>query len=221
MTRLFEPRLNDLRETILRMGSRSEAILAKSLRALWDRDVALADQVQEDDIEIDRLDVAVDEAVLKALALGAPLAEDLRKVVAIKMIATDLERVGDLARNIASSGKRLAATAGDPEPVKLRQLSDLVQGILRDALDSLSDLDAVKARQVIDGDDAIDSLQDEFVREEIGKLGTDPGAAASAVDLILIAESLERVGDHATNVAEEVVLMAEARNLKHAAKLAR
>lgn len=219
--RLFEPRLNELRETILRMGSRSEAILAKALRALELRDVALADEVQSDDLEIDRLDVAVDDAVLKALALGSPLAEDLRKVVAIKMIATDLERVGDLARNIASSASRLAAIAGLADPPKLHQLAELTQEILRDALDAVSDIDAAKARQVIDGDDAIDALQDELVREEIEKLNAEPSRAAGAVDLILIAESLERVGDHATNIAEEVVLMAEARNLKHAAKLAR
>ncbi len=219
--RLFEPRLNDLRETILRMGSRSEAILEKSIRSLFSRDSALADEVQADDIEIDRLDVAVDDAVLKALALGAPLAEDLRKVVAIKMIATDLERVGDLARNIASSAKRLGAVAGVQDPEKMKRLAGLVQTILRDALDSLSDLDAGKARDVIDGDDVIDDLQDELVREEIERLNSDPSRAAGAVDLILVAESLERVGDHATNIAEEVVLMAEARNLKHAAKLGR
>jgi phosphate transport system protein len=221
MTRLFEPRLNDLRDTILRMGSRAEAILDKSLRALWARDTALADEVAEDDLEIDRLDVAVDDAVLKALALGAPLAEDLRKVVAIKMIATDLERVGDLARNVASSAKRLAALAGFEAPPKLRTLAELTQAGLRKALDALSDLDGRKARDVIAEDDEIDDLQDELVREEIARMNAEPQTAAGTVDLILVAESLERVGDHATNVAEEVVLMAEARNLKHATKLGR
>jgi phosphate transport system protein len=221
MTRLFEPRLDELRDTILRMGSRCEAILAKSLKALWTRDVALADEVAQDDLEIDRLDVDVDDAVLKALALGAPLAEDLRKVVAIKMIATDLERVGDLARNIAASSKRLAVVADLVQPEKMKSLADLTQGILRDALDALSDLDGAKARAVIDGDDAIDELQDELVREEIAGMNREPSKASSTVDLILIAESLERVGDHATNIGEEVVLMAEARNLKHASKLGR
>jgi len=219
MTRLFEPRLDDLRDTILRMGSRCEAILAKALRALFTRDVALADEVKTDDLEIDRLDVSVDDAVLKALALGAPLAEDLRKVVAIKMIATDLERVGDLARNIASSSKRLATVAGLEPSAKLQRLAELTQKLLRDALDALSDLDAAKARAVIEGDDAVDELQDQFVREEIERMNAEPGKVAGTVDLILVAESLERVGDHATNIGEEVVLMAEARNLKHAAKL--
>jgi len=221
MTRLFEPRLEELREIILRMGSRSEAILAKALRSLWSRDVALAGEVGPDDLEIDQLDVDVDDAVLKALALGAPLAEDLRKVVAIKMIATDLERVGDLARNIASSARRLAEGTGLAPPGKLRTLAEATQGVLRDALDALADLDGARARQVIQQDDPIDELQDELVREEIVRMNAEPATAAGTVDLILIAESLERVGDHATNIAEEVVLMAEARNLKHAAKLGR
>jgi len=221
MSRLFEPRLNVLRETILRMGSRAEAILAKALRVLWTRDPDLADEVHRDDLEIDRLDVTVDDAVLKALALGSPLAEDLRKVVAMKMIATDLERVGDLARNMAASAKRLAPNTDIDMPPKLRSLADLTQGILRDALDALADLDAAAARQVIEDDDAIDDLQDELVREEIARMSREPERASSTVDLILVAENLERVGDHATNVAEEVVLMAEALNLKHAAKLGR
>ena len=221
MTRLFEPRLDALRDIILRMGSRSEAILAKALRSLWDRNVALADEVGPDDLEIDQLDVDVDDAVLKALALGAPLAEDLRKVVAIKMIATDLERVGDLARNMASSAKRLAGGAGFALPEKLRTLADATQRILRDALDALADLDGARARWVIQQDDSIDQLQDDLVREEIERMNAEPSTAAGTVDLILIAESLERVGDHATNIAEEVVLMAEARNLKHATKLGR
>jgi len=221
MTRLFEPRLNDLRDTILRMGSRSEAILAKALRALWSREPSLAEEVSQDDLEIDRLDVAVDDAVLKALALGAPLAEDLRKVVAIKMIATDLERVGDLARNVAASAARLATVAGLQAPAKLRTLADLTEQALRASLDALSNLDPIAARRVIASDDEIDQLQDEFVRDEIAQLSAEPGVAAGTVDLILIAESLERVADHATNIAEEVVLMAEARNLKHAAKLGR
>lgn len=221
MTRLFEPRLDELREIILRMGGRCEAILGKALRALWVGDLALADEVAPDDLEIDQLDIDVDDAVLKALALGAPLAEDLRKVVAIKMIATDLERVGDLSRNIASSAKRLAQGTGPTPDEKLKSLAELTQKVLRDSLDALADLDSAKARQVIDSDDAIDDLQDEFVREEIERMNSEPARAAGAVDLILIAESLERVGDHATNVAEEVVLMAEARNLKHATKLGR
>ena len=110
MSRVMDPVMQELRETLLLMGSRAEAILDKSVRAIVERSHGLADEVAGDDLEIDRLDVTIDEAVLRALALQAPVASDLRQVVAIKMIATDLERVGDLARNIAKSAARLAET---------------------------------------------------------------------------------------------------------------
>jgi phosphate transport system protein len=108
MRRVFDPFLEDLRETLLRMASRSEAILDKSLRSIWERDAQLAQQAAREDVEIDRLDLEIDDKVLKALALQAPVAGDLREVVAIKMISNDLERVGDLAENIAKSGTRLS-----------------------------------------------------------------------------------------------------------------
>ena len=113
MSRFIETHIEGLRERLFRMGGRAEAILDKALRAVWERDASLADEVKADDIEIDRLEVAIDEAVLKALALQAPVAEDLREVLAIKMIATDLERVGDLARNVAKIARRLSAQPRD------------------------------------------------------------------------------------------------------------
>src|SRR5574338_207365 len=109
MSRAIDNHIEGLRQRLFRMGGRAEAILDKALRAVWERDVRLADEVLTDDVEIDRLDVEIDEAVLKALALQAPVAEDLREVLAIKMIATDLERVGDLARNVAKIARRLSS----------------------------------------------------------------------------------------------------------------
>lgn len=221
MSRVFDSFLEKLRDDLLRMGSRAEAILEKSLRAVWERDVALVDEVARDDLEIDRLDVAVDEAVLKALALQAPVAEDLREVLAIKMIATDLERVGDLARNIAKSARRLAAHEVFPYPATLTSLARSSQRALRQALDAFSRGDAAMARTVLEDDDAIDSVQDEVIRSMMRQLETHPEAASQEVDIILVAKHLERVADHATNIAEDVILVAEARNVKHAAKLGR
>ena len=109
----IEIHIEGLRERLFRMGGRAEAIIDKALRALWERDAELAAEVKQDDVEIDRLEVEIDEAVLKALALQAPVAEDLREVLAVKMIATDLERVGDLARNIAKSARALLGAARD------------------------------------------------------------------------------------------------------------
>ncbi|MDH5307222.1 MAG: phosphate signaling complex protein PhoU, partial [Myxococcales bacterium] len=210
-----------LREDLLRMGSRAEAILAKALRAVWERDAALVDEIDRDDLEIDRLDVAIDEAVLKALALQAPVAEDLREVLAIKMIATDLERVGDLSRNIAKSARRLAARDAVPMPAALSSLARSAQRILREALDAFSRADSGLAHSVVDEDDAIDAVQDEVVLLMLRQLEAQEGAVSQEVDIILVAKNLERVADHATNIAESVILVTEARNVKHAAKFSR
>jgi phosphate transport system protein len=221
MNRHFDAVMDGLREELFRMGGYCEAILDKSMRAVWDRDATLADEVAKDDIEIDRLDVAIDEGVLKALALQAPVAEDLRRVLAIKMIATDLERVGDLARNIAKSARRLAVDESPlPLPAKLTSLSRAAQLALRRSLDAFGGRDAVLARLILDEDDAIDDEQDEVVREILADLENHPEASSREVDVILIAKNLERVADHATNIAEQVILVAEARNIKHASKLA-
>jgi len=216
-----ESMIDGLRELILRMGALAEAILAKALRCVAERDRPLGMTVQSDDLEIDRLDVAIDDAILRALALQAPVAEDLRQVIAIKTMATDLERIGDIARNIAKSGMRLAERPHTALPARLERLQNEASRQLRAALDSFQALDAAAARAVIAGDDRVDELQDALVRELIEGIQGEPSIAAQTVDVIFIAESLERVGDHATNIAEDVILAVEARNVKHAEKLAR
>lgn len=201
------------------MGSLAEAILAKSLDALWRRDADLAESVHQDDLEIDQLDVDIDEAVIKVLALRAPVAQDLREVVAIKTMATDLERVGDLARNIAKSAIRLAERTPVPTPPKLETLAEESRRLLRRALDAFADNDASAARKVVDDDEAVDREEDRVIREALEEIVQRPEYSAQVLDLILVAKNLERVADHATNIAEDVVLAAEAENLKHASKL--
>ena len=219
MTRTVDPILETLLHQILKMGSLAEAILDKALRSLELRDGELAAEVRSDDLAIDQLDVDVDTAVLKALALQAPVAQELRQVIASKTIAIYLERVGDLARNIAKSSERLAAAPEVPIPGELGQLRTAVQRQLRLALDAFTNRDAARARQVLDADDEVDSIQDRLVSAQIELLQGDPEHAGQHVDLILIAEHLERVGDHATNIAEDVILIAEAANVKHLEKL--
>jgi len=221
MSRVFDVVIEQLREDLFRMGGRAEAILDKALRAVWERDAQLAEEVSKDDLAIDRLDVAIDEKVLKALALQAPVAEDLREVLAIKMIATDLERVGDLARNIAKSARRLAEKPALAFPATLTTLSRAAQAALRRSLDAFARSDPDLARLVLDEDDEIDRHHDEAIRTLVRRLEEGTGAISEHVDAIQLAKHLERVADHATNVAEDVILVAEARNVKHAAKLAR
>lgn len=208
-----------LRQLALRMGSLSEAILEKSLRAIWSRDPSLADAVVADDLEIDRIDVEIDQTVLNLLALQAPVASDLRLVLAIKTMATDLERIGDLARNIAGCAKRLADRAPIDAPTDLRNLAVESQRVLSHAIKSFADLDAEKARGVLADDDEIDQAEDEVIREAIKRIHADPSRSDSEIDFIFIAQSLERVGDHATNIAEDVILAAESLNVKHLEKL--
>jgi len=219
MTRIFDPVLGDLRERLLRMGSLAEGILDKAIRAVWERRTDLAREVRIDDLEIDRLDLDIDEAVLRALALQAPVAEDLRQQIAIKMMATDLERVGDLARNIAKSALRLSEKPPLPLPPKLEEVADGARRLLRLALDSFVDADPAKAQAVLDADDRVDDDQERVVRDAILEIGAHPELTSQEVDLILIAKNLERVADHATNIAEDTILATQAKNVKHAQKL--
>jgi phosphate transport system protein len=220
MTRVVDPVLDDLRQKLLRMASLAEAILDKALQSVWKRDRELAREVRIDDLEIDRLDLVIDEAVLRILATQAPVADDLRNVLAIKMIATDLERVGDLARNIAKSALRLAERPEVAMPSRLRTLADEAQRILRRSLDSFTEADPARATEVLADDEQVDLDQDEVIRAAIQEIATHPELTSPEVDFILIAKNLERVADHATNIAEDVILATQARNVKHAAKLA-
>jgi phosphate transport system protein len=201
------------------MGSLAEAILAKALRAVRERDAVLAAEVQDDDLEIDRIDVALDEEVTRALALQAPVAADLRRILAIRTMATDLERVGDLSRNIAKSAARLVERPPVPLPPLLEELADQTTRVLRGALDGFTETDPAKAQRVIDADDEIDATEDRLIQAVIADVVGHPERTHQQVDFILIAKNLERVGDHATNIAEEVIFLAEARIVRHQEKL--
>ncbi len=211
--------IGTLRETVLRMARLSEAILDKSLQAIWERDPAISLEVKADDIAIDRLDVEIDDTVLRILALDAPVASDLRLVVAVKSITTDLERVGDIARNIAGCARRLSEVPEIGLPPELHSLADDSRAALRNAVQSFADLDPDAARNVLEADDKIDEKEDELIRSSINRLEDEPDETRQQIDLIFVAQHLERIGDHATNIAEEVVLAAEATNLKHSGKL--
>jgi phosphate transport system protein len=216
-----EERLNELRNQVMRMGGLAEQILDKSMRSLIERNPELAEEVQRDDLEIDQLDVAIDDTVLSLLALEAPKAEDLRATMAMKMIATDLERVGDLARNIGKSAARMARRPVVPIPADLERIGTQAQQLVHDALDAFARADCDQARAVIRADDAIDETEDELIRRMIDEIPDHPDSAPQEIDFILVAKNLERAADHATNIAEDVILLHEARNVKHEEKLAR
>ncbi|MFO0691338.1 MAG: phosphate signaling complex protein PhoU [Myxococcota bacterium] len=211
--------LDSLRGRAVKMAELCEAILAKSLRAVRGRDAALAAEVKHDDLAIDQLDIEIDDLVLQILALDAPVASDLRHVIAIKSIATDLERIGDIARNIAGCARRLSEHPPIPLGEELEILEQSSRTALNQAIRAFRELDVELARAVLGSDDTIDELEGRIIRGAISRLSVSPDHTEQEIDLIFITKDLERVGDHATNIAEEVILAAEAKNLKHAAKL--
>ena len=218
MQRHFDQDLQTLKEELLEMGGRAEAIVQKSVEALKRRDRVLAEEVLADDKAIDRLEIDVDERCVSLLALRQPMAVDLRFITAALKICNDLERVGDHAVNIAESAQRLSDEPPLKPLVDIPRMADLAAGMLREALDAFVARDPATARRLVRRDDEVDDLNRQVFRELITFMIEDPRTITRAMDLILVARNLERVADLATNIAEEVVFIAEARIIKHHAE---
>ena len=178
-----------------------------------------AKQVFDDDLEIDQLDIDIDRAVLEVLALQAPVAHDLRQTIAIKTAAVDLERVGDLARDIAESTLYLSDKTNLSFPPTLERLAEESRRILSNALIAFADNDPDKARTVLAAEDRIDEDEALALKETMNQFRNEPDMLETAIKICLVIKSLERIGDHATNIAEDVIMMAESVNLKHYEKL--
>jgi phosphate transport system protein len=212
--RHFERDLEELKEQLLRMGGRAEGIILKAVDALRRRDAALAREVFADDKVIDRLELDIDDRCLRLLALQQPLARDLRFITAALKISNDLERVGDHAVNaLQLAGESLLRLLPD-----IPRMAELASGMLHEALDAFVRDDADTARRICERDDEVDQLNRKVFREMIDQMVADPATISRAMELVLVARNLERVGDMATNVAEEVVFIAEARVIKHHAE---
>ena len=218
MERHFEQEIALLREQLLMMGGRAEASTKKALRALERREPALAEEVLEDDHAIDRLEIEIEERCVRLLALQQPMARDLRFITAALKISNDLERVGDHAVNIAGSTLRLADQPLLKPLVDIPRMADLATGMLHEALDAFVRHDAESARRLVLRDDEVDELNRQVFRELLSFMVGDPATITRAMELVLVARNLERVADLATNVAEEVVYIAEARIIKHHAE---
>jgi phosphate transport system protein len=216
--RHFERDLASLKEQLLGMGGRAEAIVLKAVNALKRRDPALAREVFADDKVIDRLELEIDDRCLRLLALQHPLARDLRFIASALKITNDLERIGDHAVNIAQSAERLADLPLLKALVDIPRMAELASGMLHEALDAFVRDDGVTARRICRRDDEVDELNRQLFRELLTYMIEDPTTITRALELILVARNLERVADMATNVAEEVVFIAEARVIKHNAE---
>jgi len=215
VVRHFQEELDILKTRLLEMGGLAEERVRRAVQGLAERDLTMVDGVLGGDEPINELHIEVDDRCLKLLALHQPMAADLRAIMAAVKINTDLERVGDLAVNIAEAGKRYLQHPPVKPLIDIPRMADLAQRMLRDSLDAFVRRDQGLAESVLAADDILDSLKTEIFRELLTFMLQTPGTIEPSLDLILISRHLERIGDHATNVAEDVIFMVLAKDVRH------
>ncbi|MDX2348326.1 MAG: phosphate signaling complex protein PhoU [Nitrospirota bacterium] len=213
--RRFDEELAGLKEKILRMGSLVEGQIRQALQALIDRDNDLATQVIENDRQVNTMDVAVDEACLELLALQQPAARDLRFITTAMKISTELERMSDLAENICERAIELHEEPQLKPYIDIPLMAEHAAKMVGEALDAFVRGDTVLARKVLDKDDYIDNLNEQIFRELLSFMMENPKAISRAIRLSFISKYIERIADHATNVAELVVYMVEGKIIRH------
>jgi phosphate transport system protein len=211
----FEQDLRDLREKLLAMGARVERQIADSMRALTERESKLAEAVKESDRELNRLEIEIDNQCRKILALRQPAASDLRLITTALKIVTDLERIGDLAVNIAERAIDLNQVPPLTQYQDLPRLAELAQQQVKKSLDSFVAGDPVAAEAVLKGDDHVDALFLKIFNELLAFMMEDSKYIRRAMSLMFVAKHLERIGDHAMNVAEMVIYMVKGTDVRH------
>jgi phosphate transport system protein len=213
--RPFDEELKGLKEKLLEMAARAEEQIALAVRALKDREEKLACQVLDREESINLFDIEIDEMCLRLLALRQPLATDLRFITSGMKISSDLERIGDLAVNIAERTIDLLKQPELKPLIDIPRMAEMAQAMVRDALNAFVNGDDVLARDVCLRDDQVDQLNDQVFRELLTYMMQEPGTISRAVDLILVGRHLERIADHATNIGEDVIYMVRGRTIKH------
>ncbi|MCL4819820.1 MAG: phosphate signaling complex protein PhoU [Vicinamibacteria bacterium] len=211
----FEEGLGAIKQRLLGMGGHVEVRLTEAVQALMERRPELAERVARGDDEINRLQVEIDDRCLKLLALQQPMASDLRFITAAMKINADLERIGDQAVNIAQNALKVIAQPPLRPLIDIPRMAELALHMTRDALDAFVRRDAELARKVLQRDDEVDNLKDHVFRVLLTHMMADPGTIERALGLILISRNLERIADHATNIAEDVIFLVEARDVRH------
>jgi phosphate transport system protein len=211
----FQEELAQLKERLLAMGGLAEEAVRRAVDGLARRDPAAIERVSTGDEPINDAHVDIDDRCFRLLALQHPLAADLRMILAAVKINSDLERVGDLAVNIAEASRRYLSHPPVKPLIDLPRMGAIAQQMLREALDAFVRRDVEAARAVCEEDDQLDQLKTQIFRELISYMLASPATIEPALDLILISRHLERIGDHATNIAEDVIFMVSARDIRH------
>jgi phosphate transport system protein len=218
MTKQFEEDLNSLKQQLLKMAAKAETMIHLSMQALVQRDLSLASEVPELEDDVNQLQLDVDDRCFKLLALRQPMAHDLRFIIAAGKISSDLERIGDLTVNILENTKVLLQFPELKPLIDIPKMADTSRQMVRDSLDAFVEEDAVKARNTVIRDDEVDSLKNQVFREVLTYMISDPQTIQVGMQLILVSRHLERIADHATNIAEDVVYLVEAKDIRHHAE---
>ncbi|HUP20015.1 MAG TPA: phosphate signaling complex protein PhoU [Gemmatimonadota bacterium] len=214
-SRHFDQELAELRDLLLQMASLAEEQVRAALAAVKRRDAQTAQRAMERDREVDALELDIEERSINLLARRQPMAVDLRMLVSTLKISNDLERVGDHAVNIAQCARRLAETLPVSMPSELERMADVATGMLRDAIEAFIERDVTLAREVLVRDDEVDRYNDVVFRLMLKEMSENTNKLIPGLQLMLVSRNLERIADLATNLAEDVIYIVEARSIKH------
>ena len=217
MERHFERDLEELKQRLLWMGSLAERAVHQALHAVLDAEEDLAETFLSEENAINEMQIEIDDRVQRLLALQAPMAADLRFLLAVTRINSDLERIGDQSVNIAQAALRILRHPQVKPYVDLPRMSELVEGMVRDSLNAVVRKDQDLARSVMQRDDQVDRIRDQIFRELLTYMMENSSVVFSAFELVLVAKNLERIGDHATNIAEDVIYFVAGRDIRHPA----
>lgn len=221
MKRFFDSELETFRSHLILMGETSVRQVRDAIKALVEADVGLADRVIAADDEIDTLEVKIDDEAIRYMNLRAPVATELRLVIVGMKASHDLERVGDEATNIAKRAIRLAAEPPLKPYVDIPRMANMAQEMLRDALDCFLNGDADKALSVCKRDAEVDQINRQLYRELTSYMIEKPGTISRALELMFISKAIERIADHATNIAEEMIYLAKGKDVRHSEEVKR
>ena len=215
MQRHFDEKIQELLEKLMMMGSLAESMIQAALRTLIERDETLCEEVHRREMEVNELQIEVDDRAVKLTALQQPVGTDVRFLFMASRIASELERIGDQAVNICQNAHHILEAPPLKPIVDLPMMGDIAERMVRDSLESLVRKDCSLANHVLEEEKKVDAFRDQIFRILLTHMMADPGTIQRALSLILISRNLERVGDHATNIAEEVIYLVEGREVRH------
>src|ERR1700691_5682437 len=213
--RPFEEELQSLNDTLQDMGALVAHAVQRSVLSLVEKNEDYAHQVIRDESRIDQMEIQIDEKITSLIVREQPVARDMRLVVSAIKISTDLERMGDLAVHIAERSLSLMAQAPLPETVELGEITGIVESMVLGSLDSFDKRDAQIARGILESDNAVDRARTNIQRQVTDMMQRDTETICRALDYLIIARKLERIGDHATNIAEDVIFLAQGVDVRH------